>query len=78
MLVYYILKTSLTPPLYWSVCTNTGKWADMYMSVKGVDFDSVFTIFRLDLETVPTVWFFLFFFPHFTFNICRIFRDDKY
>ena len=33
------------------------------MFVKGVDFDSVFTIFRLDLETVPTVWFFLFFFP---------------
>jgi hypothetical protein len=34
----------------------------MYMSVKGVDFDSVFTNFRLDLETVPTVWFYFIFF----------------
>jgi hypothetical protein len=33
----------------------------MHMCVGGIEFATVSKIFRLDIGTVPTVWYFLFF-----------------
>jgi hypothetical protein len=39
---------------YWSASAWTGKWAVLYMWVR------VYTISRLDFETVPTIQYFMF------------------
>ena len=38
-------KSSLTLPLYWSVCTNLGRWEVIYMCISCIDFVSVSTVF---------------------------------
>jgi hypothetical protein len=48
--------TSLTPPLFIEVC-----FPSQYICIWGINFTAVFTIFRLDLETVLTVWYSLLF-----------------
>ena len=53
----------LTPLLffYWSACTQPIKnMRVMYMCNNFINIVSVFTLFRVDLETFLTVWYFLY------------------
>ena len=49
--------TSLTPPIFIEVCVPS---QDICVWV--INLTAVFTIFRLDLDTVLTVWYFYFLF----------------
>ena len=50
-------KITLAPPcFYWSACIKPAKWAIMNVCLKGIDFDPVSSIFRMDFGTVPKVW----------------------
>ena len=42
------------------------------MGVRGIDFDAISTIYRLDLETISKVWYFFF-----TFYYQNIFVEKK-
>ena len=56
--------SSLVKPraFYWSVCIKPGKWAVMYLCIRGIDFDAFYDLI-LDFRAVPTVYYFgLFFF----------------
>ena len=51
-------KTRLiSPTFYWSVCTQPGMWAVMYLCVRGIDFVSVSSIILLYFGTGSTVVF---------------------
>jgi len=55
-------KTSLTLPHLIEVPVPSKESEQpLYMSVRGIKFASMFTIFGLDFETVQTVWYFLLF-----------------
>jgi hypothetical protein len=52
----------LTPcPTTWSACSSTGKWAVMYLCVKGIDFASLSlsTNWIFGFQTILTVWYLL-------------------
>jgi hypothetical protein len=52
-------KTRLiSPTFYWSVGTQPGMWAVMYLCVRGIDFVSVSSIILLYFRTGSTVVFF--------------------
>ena len=56
------LKLGLSRHIHWSACTKPGKWAVMYLCVRGIDFVSFSTIFLLDFGAVPKVRYFIFLF----------------
>jgi hypothetical protein len=56
---------------YSSDCLKSGIWAAMYISVRGIDFVSADTIFRLDFWTFPTCGIICFSFYFFWYPITR-------
>jgi hypothetical protein len=45
-LYVWVLKTRLTPPLFfhWSACIMPGKWAVVYLCVRGIDYASFYDL----------------------------------
>ena len=53
---------------YWGACSRPGKWAVMYLCVRGIDF-AFYTNFLFDFGSDLTVWYVLFFAVHFSITI---------